>query len=265
MEEQIKRSSALSEHFAPLFAPHHVNVSLKAIEQTDSTENEDNQEATTSSKTNNQSRRNDQGVRPDTLKIVHAGQFFKHPSYDTLRIAVLKNDRIMRLDQESFYEQFKVHYLLHLIYAESGLINIFYDDTNPFSVSDQHEKALESVYLKFISKEVGWGVFAAKQLPVNWCLGEYLGVVQMQDGGNVYTMEYPYSKHRQMSIDATYFGNITRFVNHSDTPNVEVTWSKDDKQVPHLKFVTNTPIGKDQQLLIDYGPNYWVSKSPLKL
>ena len=56
-------------------------------------------------------------------------------------------------------------------------------------------------------------------------------------------------------IDAT-SGSLTRFINHSYTPNIKPMYAFfDDKY--HLIFISLKPIQKGTQLAYNYGENYW--------
>lgn len=73
--------------------------------------------------------------------------------------------------------------------------------------------------------EVGYGVYAESELPVNDWIGEYVGVVQSisnserQDStSDAYAFLYP-SCDSAYEINAAEYGNVIRFVNHSNNPN----------------------------------------------
>jgi SET domain-containing protein len=57
-------------------------------------------------------------------------------------------------------------------------------------------------------------------------------------------------------IDAEEKGNFTRFINHSDEPNLTSRWIVVDG-IYHVILFANQLIPKGTQLTYDYGPNYW--------
>ncbi|KAL6598511.1 hypothetical protein ACP70R_046210 [Stipagrostis hirtigluma subsp. patula] len=65
-------------------------------------------------------------------------------------------------------------------------------------------------------------------------------------------------------IDATEYGNIGRFINHSCSPNLfvqKVLWDHDDKRKPHIMFFAAETIPPLQELTYDYN-NYRIDHVP---
>jgi SET domain-containing protein len=54
-------------------------------------------------------------------------------------------------------------------------------------------------------------------------------------------------------IDATRCGNITRFVNHSCSPNLELSPVRIDCAVPYILLVASRGIEPGEELRFDYG------------
>ena len=82
-----------------------------------------------------------------------------------------------------------------------------------------------NVYIKRVGIvdecDVGHGLFALKDLPKGQFIGEYLGIVQRSSRENcntAYSLSYP-SSDGKLEINAAEYGNIIRFVNHSQEPN----------------------------------------------
>ena len=64
-------------------------------------------------------------------------------------------------------------------------------------------------------------------------------------------------------IDANRFGNVTRFINHSCSPNlvpVKVFTSHQDLRFPHIAMFASKNIKKGDVLGFDYGEKFWVIK-----
>ena len=77
----------------------------------------------------------------------------------------------------------------------------------------------EIIYVKFISNEIGYGVYAKEFIKANSIIGEYTGVIT--DDSDDYTYCWTYkSDFKQykngLCIDSKYKGNILRFVNDLD-------------------------------------------------
>ncbi|MBI2743236.1 MAG: SET domain-containing protein-lysine N-methyltransferase [Chlamydiales bacterium] len=115
--------------------------------------------------------------------------------------------------------------------------------------------------IRWIDGKVGYGVFATKDMAPFAFVGEYTGEVRKRvrdDKRNSYCFTYLIGDEKKSSyiIDAEKKGNITRFINHSDTPNLEPI-SVFSGGVMHVILLTRTWIQKGQQLTYDYGEDYW--------
>lgn len=67
----------------------------------------------------------------------------------------------------------------------------------------------------------------------------------------------------QFVCDAKYYGNFTRFINHSCEPNVVGIRSftkHQDVRFPYIAFFTNKLIKAQTELTLNYGDNYWLVK-----
>jgi hypothetical protein len=70
-------------------------------------------------------------------------------------------------------------------------------------------------------QDVGYGAIAARPIATGEFIGEYLGIVQTSSKDSVkssYSFSYPTSDGK-LEINGTEYGNICRFLNHSDRPN----------------------------------------------
>lgn len=71
------------------------------------------------------------------------------------------------------------------------------------------------------------------------------------------------SKSEQFVCDAMFYGNFTRFINHSCEPNlvgIRSFTSHQDLRFPYIAFFTNTFIPRNSELTLNYGDNYWIVK-----
>lgn len=129
---------------------------------------------------------------------------------------------------------------------------------------------LPNVAIRYIDPQMGWGVFAMHDFRKMQFIAEYVGKVRKrkkEDEKNSYCFEYliapgfasPYT------IDAREEGNVARYINHSEEPNLESALATFDNQ-SHIILFTKKPIAKGEQLCYNYGPDYWSKRlSPLPL
>ncbi|MEI6242318.1 MAG: SET domain-containing protein-lysine N-methyltransferase [Chlamydiota bacterium] len=132
------------------------------------------------------------------------------------------------------------------------------------------EKEIQSghiplVEIRWMSPGFGYGLFAKEILAPQQYMGEYTGMVrkrELRDRKNPYCFEYTIDdKKSSYLIDAQVMGNHTRFINHSDEPNLS-PYAVFVEGIMHVIFVTNQTIGKGCELTYDYGPNYWKRREP---
>jgi len=128
---------------------------------------------------------------------------------------------------------------------------------------------MASIYIKQIDEQIGFGVFAAAEIPKDAFIGEYAGVVQIPASNagremkkGVYESDFSWyyldqiEGAAELEINGRLEGNEMRFVNHSENFNVDVEhtlfrghWI--------IFFKAARTIQKDEQLLISYGDQYW--------
>lgn len=128
------------------------------------------------------------------------------------------------------------------------------------------------VCAKWINAKVGWGVFAEKSIEKDDYISCYLGQIRLARMSpiNRYCFSFPliaapFAFFRgNWTIDAQNCGNISRFINHSDTPNCESLLAFLSPW-PYIVIRASRDIAKGEQLFYDYGPNYWrhLEKQPL--
>jgi hypothetical protein len=119
----------------------------------------------------------------------------------------------------------------------------------------------QKMSVRCIDELKGRGLFADNSLAEMTCVGEYVGVVKKRDKkkdkDNSYIFEYAIDTFDTgYVIDAQKQGNHTRFINHSDQPNLISRWLLIDN-LPRIIFFTNRRVEKDEELTVDYGPYYW--------
>ncbi len=117
------------------------------------------------------------------------------------------------------------------------------------------------VSIRFIDEDVGFGVFADKKIPPCSYVGEYTGIVQERKPKQLedkrHCLRYTtWEGKKNFTIDAEHKGNFTRFINHSEKPNLGVQsiyW----RGIPRMIFVALKEIKEGGQLTFDYGPLFW--------
>lgn len=128
---------------------------------------------------------------------------------------------------------------------------------------------LTQAAIKFIDKELGYGVFATSDIPQYTFVGEYSGIIRRRtarkDQFNNYIFGYTAASNAtRYVIDAKHEGNLTRFINHSFEPNLISRWITIDG-ITRIVFVTKRGIKKGEQLSYDYGNDYWRTRREPKL
>lgn len=138
-------------------------------------------------------------------------------------------------------------------------------------LGERYRKKIETGYcpnvsVRYISEQVGHGVFAEEAIKAGSYIGEYTGIVRENlrvyfAPLNNYCYEYPVPDRigRSFVIDATE-GNFTRFINHSYKPNLNPVYAFFDGFY-HLIFLSRREIQKGEQLCYNYGRHYWVIRS----
>lgn len=126
------------------------------------------------------------------------------------------------------------------------------------------------------SGAAGEGLFASAEIPKGTFVGEYTGrivivpqtEVRAISDSNDYLFALglmgPFERHGvlvQAFIDARPAGNHTRFANHAEEPNcASGSVLLDDGW--HVFLATNRDVAAGEQLLYDYGANYWRTRTP---
>ncbi len=116
----------------------------------------------------------------------------------------------------------------------------------------------DKIEIRFISKQMGHGVFAKEDIPKYTILNHYAGILRpdkvVADDND---SSFGFPDFKGYSIDAQDQGNWARFMNHSENTNV-VVWEYYLSIGPRI-FFTSGPNGikKGEQLTYSYGDIYW--------
>lgn len=122
--------------------------------------------------------------------------------------------------------------------------------------------AIPDIAVCWIHPRVGYGVFARRDFPAWAFIGEYVGAVRslplVNPLINDYCFRYPLPMWscKRFTIDSEQQGNFTRFLNHSDTPNVESIGVLCNG-VYHVILRTTRIVKAGEELCYHYGDLYW--------
>ena len=143
-------------------------------------------------------------------------------------------------------------------------------------MGNQFKEKIENNYspslsVRFVNESVQYGLFTEEDLEKGTYLGTYTGLIRKNEIQflkplNNYLREYPVLDEfdRSYVIDAQQ-GNLTRFINHSNKPNLKVHSIFYDGFY-HLVFLTLDFIKKGSQLCDEYKKSYWyMRKKPIDL
>lgn len=116
--------------------------------------------------------------------------------------------------------------------------------------------------IQWIDYKKGFGVFADQDIKKKKWVGQYSGQLRSaqykKDQKNAYCFEYIIHEkfEKKFTIDAKDQGNISRFINHSYTPNLTPSLVYLGG-LYHIVFFAGRAIQKGEELTYNYGPAYW--------
>jgi hypothetical protein len=123
-------------------------------------------------------------------------------------------------------------------------------------------------YMKFISKKVGYGIYAAADIEPGQLIAEYVGIIydeqsylsKPQNPKYCWNLQPPSFTQgsKKYYVDAIKYCNFTRIINHSYKPNV-IPVAMHGPDGSRMLYVACERIKKDEQLLVNYGTGYWQS------
>uniref|UniRef100_A0A672IIN9 Euchromatic histone-lysine N-methyltransferase 2 n=1 Tax=Salarias fasciatus TaxID=181472 RepID=A0A672IIN9_SALFA len=119
------------------------------------------------------------------------------------------------------------------------------------------------------TEKMGWGVRALQDIPQGSFICEYVGELISDAEADVreddsYLFDLDNKDGEVYCIDARYYGNISRFINHLCDPNlipVRVFMLHQDLRFPRIAFFSSRDILSGQELGFDYGDRFWDIKS----
>ncbi|EDW82692.2 uncharacterized protein Dwil_GK24998 [Drosophila willistoni] len=107
----------------------------------------------------------------------------------------------------------------------------------------------------------GWGVRALANVPKGTFVASYTGEILTAPEADRRTDDsYYFDLDNGHCIDANYYGNVTRFFNHSCEPNVlavRVFYEHQDYRFPKIAFFACRDIDSGEEICYDYGEKFW--------
>nr|XP_046230727.1 histone-lysine N-methyltransferase EHMT1 isoform X3 [Scatophagus argus] len=123
----------------------------------------------------------------------------------------------------------------------------------------------------FRTSKKGWGVRALQDIPQGTYVCEYVGEIiseaeaEMRQN-DAYLFSLDDKPQDLYCIDARFYGNVSRFLNHMCEPNLfacRVFTTHQDLRFPHIAFFASENIRAGEELGFDYGDHFWEVKSKL--
>lgn len=211
----------------------------------------------------------------DKRQVVHLLE--PHPEFD-IKVQQKHETKPKKITQQEFEQLFDIHYLPQLKFASYDELKLVIANC-PWTVGTsslgeenrqlgaRYSKEIFGGYLvditiQWIDDIFEYGAFAAQDIPAESFIGEYTGLVRrlyrLHPDHNGYCFHYPtrFWSWKYYMVDGLKEGNLLRFVNHSDTPNMEPICLS-DRGILHLAFQAKEHIKKGTQLTFDYGTDYW--------
>lgn len=209
-----------------------------------------------------------------------------NPLYLERKIPVIPkgSNKIKVLSVEQFRELFDVNYISHLkfpnyavfkeVLGECPLILRTRIGDENRQLAERYRKEIISgshtdLIIRWIDPEMGYGLFAARDLPIGTYVCEYAGVVRLisrfNPDQNEYCFHYPtkFWSWNYCVVDAQSEGNEARFINHNDQPNLQPICLL-DRGILHLAFVTSRAVSFGEELTFNYGEDYWRKREKIK-
>ncbi|XP_045069176.1 histone-lysine N-methyltransferase EHMT1-like isoform X2 [Coregonus clupeaformis] len=117
----------------------------------------------------------------------------------------------------------------------------------------------------FRTSRMGWGVRTLQEIPQGTFVCEYVGEIISDAEADVRENDsYLFNLDSKVGdvycIDARFYGNISRFINHMCEPNLfscRVFTAHQDLRFPHIAFFACETIKAGEELGFDYGDHFW--------
>lgn len=127
------------------------------------------------------------------------------------------------------------------------------------------EGQIAPICIKWIDPTLGYGAFATENIMKGQFIGEYTGIVRQlhrrHPDHNPYCFHYPtkFWSLKYLTVDSMKEGNLMRFINHSNQPNIHPLCLV-DRRLLHQVLIAKRMIKEGEQLTFDYGEDYWIKR-----
>ncbi|XP_029025325.1 histone-lysine N-methyltransferase EHMT1 isoform X2 [Betta splendens] len=125
----------------------------------------------------------------------------------------------------------------------------------------------------FRTSKKGWGVRTLQDIPQGTFVCEYVGEIiseaeaeMRQNDAYLFSLDDKVKLEDLFCIDARFYGNVSRFLNHMCEPNLfacRVFTTHQDLHFPHIAFFASENIKAGEELGFNYGDHFWEVKSKL--
>lgn len=178
---------------------------------------------------------------------------------------------------KDFFAEKKIAYLPRTVYVDEGVRSAILRrcarvdrkgkvERERRWLGSYYSRELEEEYfppfeIRWVNTRIGYGVYARSLLLPCAFIGEYTGYVRRKKLFFAKSSDYCFGLETHMGwpgyvIDAEKGGNMTRFLNHSQRPNLEPV-AIFHKGLIRIVLRTLRRIEKGEQLTYDYGVDYW--------
>lgn len=181
-------------------------------------------------------------------------------------------------ERKELFNELGMEYLDHEVFdytpaqtSLARLTDMFLEDPETYEFFSElykdnvAAKTLAPMSIRWLGQDIGYGVFAEKDIENDEFIGLYTGSIQDRSlvESKDYAWFYPATTldGGTMSLDACWQGNELRFINDGANPNCRVQYIIGHDDLWHVCYVACTDIKKGQQLLVSYGPEYWNTRS----
>lgn len=202
-----------------------------------------------------------------------------------MKLQLKDSSSALPCDKNTLEKVFNISYLSHIEYAnwriESYLRKKCYAALKKRNIGqsalwlgslhsrEMKHEIIPNVTISWICDQKGYGVIANENIPQWKFIGEYTGIVRPRNilfpNVNDYCFMFPrkWLNFRPLTIDSEKSGNFTRFINHSDYPNLE-SLAIFYEGMMHIVFRTIKSLSIGEEMTYDYGDIYWKKRIKIK-
>lgn len=192
----------------------------------------------------------------------------------TCRVRLKGESQFREITEDEFQKVFGVRYLRHLIFASYNLFKaVILHCPKKYSEPLEHLRVYEEslrqnlmpkFYIDWIDETLGYGLFADELITHGTLIGSYFGEVRRAAfwlAQNDHSIFYPSATFISYAVDGQAQGNEMRFINHSAQGNLTSTIIP-DRGLLSFTFLANRDILQGEQLLWNYGKDFWSRRNP---